>query len=126
MAGVFRLTAIYSHFSISSMRQARGPKNTKESKDMSAVRELRRRITSIKNIAKMTRAMQMVASSKMRKAQERIQHSRPYAEHLRLLVERLTNTIEDTEDASLALLQHRPMRHICLIPVTPDRTLCGA
>ena len=93
---------------------------------MSAVRELRRRITSIKNIAKMTRAMQMVASSKMRRAQERVQHSRPYAEHLRLLVERLANTIEDTEDASLALLQQRPVRHICVIAVTPDRKLCGA
>jgi F-type H+-transporting ATPase subunit gamma len=69
----------------------------------SKVRELRRRITSIKNIAKMTKAMQMVASSKMHRAQERVQYSRPYAEHLRLLVEQLANTIEDTEDASLAL-----------------------
>src|SRR5260370_21220477 len=93
---------------------------------MSAVRELRRRITSIKNIAKMTKAMQMVASSKMRRAQERVQHSRPYAEQLRLLVEQLANTIEDTEEAGLALLQQRPVRHICVIAVTPYRKLCGA
>ncbi|GCE22636.1 ATP synthase F1 subunit gamma [Dictyobacter kobayashii] len=93
---------------------------------MSSVRELRRRIKSIKNIAKMTKAMQMVASSKMRRAQERVQQSQPYAEQLRQLVARLAQTSEDEKITELELLQQRPMRVICMIVITPDRNLCGA
>ena len=66
---------------------------------MPSTREIRRRIRSVKNIAQITKAMQMVASSKMRRAQERVEQSRPYAEQLRALVSRLANvTGEDLGD----------------------------
>ncbi|MEO6891427.1 MAG: F0F1 ATP synthase subunit gamma, partial [Ktedonobacteraceae bacterium] len=53
---------------------------------MPSLRDIRRRTRSVKNIAQITRTMQMVASSRMRRAQERVEQARPYAEHLRELV----------------------------------------
>ena len=58
---------------------------------MPSTREVRRRIRSVKNTAQITKAMQMVASSKMRRAQERVEQSRPYSEQIRALVSRLAN-----------------------------------
>jgi F-type H+-transporting ATPase subunit gamma len=93
---------------------------------MPSTREIRRRIRSVKNIAQITKAMQMVASSKMRRAQERVQQSRPYAEQLRELVSRLARiTGEDIGDES-GLLKQRPVRNIGYVLITPDRGLCGA
>jgi F-type H+-transporting ATPase subunit gamma len=91
---------------------------------MPSTREIRRRIRSTKNMAQITKAMQMVASSKMRRAQERVQQSRPYAEHLRELVSHLANS----QDAGgeIALLQQRPVRNVAFLMLTPDRGLCGA
>ncbi|HLX56065.1 MAG TPA: F0F1 ATP synthase subunit gamma, partial [Ktedonobacteraceae bacterium] len=92
---------------------------------MPSTREIRRRIRSVKNIAQITKAMQMVASSKMRRAQERVQQSRPYAEQLRELVSRLARiTGEDVGET--ALLKQRPVRNIGYVLITPDRGLCGA
>jgi len=93
---------------------------------MASTREIRRRIRSIKNISQITKAMQMVASSKMRRAQERVQESRPYTEQLYGLVSRLAKiTGEDLGEGS-ALLKQRPVRNIGYLMVTPDRGLCGA
>ena len=55
---------------------------------MASTREVRRRIRSVKNTAQITKAMQMVASSKMRRAQERVHQARPYSEQIRALVSR--------------------------------------
>lgn len=93
---------------------------------MPSTREIRQRIKSIKNTAKITRAMQMVASSKMRRAQERVQQSRPYSEQLNGLVSRLARASGIDVGAELALLQQRPVRNIGILLVTPDRGLCGA
>ncbi|MGH2482044.1 MAG: F0F1 ATP synthase subunit gamma, partial [Ktedonobacteraceae bacterium] len=57
---------------------------------MPSTREIKQRIGSIKNISQITKAMQMVASSKMRRAQERVEQSRPYADQLRGMVARLS------------------------------------
>jgi F-type H+-transporting ATPase subunit gamma len=93
---------------------------------MPSTREIRRRIRSVKNMAQVTRTMQMVASSKMRRAQERVEQSRPYAEQLRALVSRLANiTGEDLGD-EVALLKQRPVRNIGYVLITPDRGLSGA
>jgi F-type H+-transporting ATPase subunit gamma len=93
---------------------------------MPSVRELRRRIRSVTNTAKITKAMQMVASSKMRRAQEQVQQSRPYAEQLRALVSRLANAAGEDIGEGVALLRQRPVRNIGLIVMTPDRGLAGA
>ncbi len=93
---------------------------------MPSIREIRRRRNSIKNMAQVTKAMQMVASSKMRRAQERVQQSRPYTEQLRGLVSRLANTRGEDIGQDTALLKRRPVRNIGYVLVTPDKGLCGA
>ena len=93
---------------------------------MPSTREVRRRIRSVKNMAQITKAMQMVASSKMRRAQDRVQEARPYADQIRALVSRLANATGEDLGEGVALLKSRPVRTIGLIVVTPDRGLCGA
>jgi F-type H+-transporting ATPase subunit gamma len=93
---------------------------------MPSTREVRRRIRSVKNMAQITKAMQMVASSKMRRAQERVQDARPYADQIRALVSRLSNATGEDIGEGVALLKKRPVRTIGVIVVTPDRGLCGA
>lgn len=93
---------------------------------MASTREIRRRIRSVKNIAQITKAMQMVASSQMRRAQERVEESRPYAEQLRELVSRLSTAAGDDIGQGAVLMQQRPVHKIGYILITPDRGLCGA
>jgi F-type H+-transporting ATPase subunit gamma len=93
---------------------------------MASTREIRRRIKSVKNTAQITKAMQMVASSKMRRAQERVQQSRPYAEQIRALVSRLANAVGEDIGAGMTLLKQRPIHNIGIVMITPDRGLCGA
>jgi len=93
---------------------------------MPSIREIRERIRSVKNTAKITRAMQMVASSKMRRAQQRVEQSRPYAEQLRALVTRLARAGGEDLGEELALMKQRPVHNIGILLITPDRGLCGA
>jgi len=93
---------------------------------MPSTREVRRRIRSVKNTAQITKAMQMVASSKMRRAQERVEEARPYAEQIRALVSRLANATGEDLGEGVALLRRRPVRNIGIVDITPDRGLCGA
>ena len=96
---------------------------------MPSTREIRQRIRSIKNIAKITKAMQMVAASKMRRAQERVEQSRPYSEQLLELVSRLARISTDDDPdlaGELALLKERPVRNIGIVLISPDRGLSGA
>ncbi len=93
---------------------------------MPSLRDIRRRIRSVKNTAQITKAMQMVASSKMRRAQERVQQARPYAEQIRALVSRLANAAGEDLGEGVALLRTRPIHNIGFVVLTPDRGLCGA
>src|SRR5436305_9814300 len=96
---------------------------------MPSTREVRRRIRSVKNTAKITKAMQMVATRKMRRAQERVEQARPYAEQLRELVSRLARISGDNDPSlanELALLKERPVRNIGIVLISPDRGLSGA
>jgi len=93
---------------------------------MASTREIRRRIRSIKNTAQITKAMQMVASSKMRRAQERVQQARPYAEQIRALVSRLANAAGEDIGEGVELLKQRPVHNIGIVMITPDRGLSGA
>jgi F-type H+-transporting ATPase subunit gamma len=91
---------------------------------MASTREIRRRIQAVKNVAQITRAVQMVASSKMRRAQERVRAGRPYSEQLIKLLSRLAGQAEDLED--LPLMKTRPVHNVAIVVMTPDRGLAGA
>lgn len=93
---------------------------------MPSTREIKRRIGSIKNISQITRAMQMVATSRMRRAQERVEQSRPYADQLRALVSRLARASNEDVGSGAVLMIQRPVRKIGYLLISPDRGLCGA
>ncbi len=95
---------------------------------MPSIREIRQRIRSVKNTAKITKAMQMVASSKMRRSQERVEQARPFAEQIRELVARMAAAASNNDDLGedLALLKQRPVKNIGIVLISPDRGLCGA
>jgi len=91
---------------------------------MATIREIRRRIKSVQNTAKVTKAMEMVAASKMRRAQERTIAARPYAEKMRHVLANLAAQHSSDEEIHPLLVQ-RPVNRIALIHITPDRGLCG-
>ena len=92
---------------------------------MANVRTIRRRIRSVQNTAKVTKAMQMIAASKMRRAQERVLASRPYAEKLQVVLANLAAQRTGDEGPLHPLLEQRPTQRVLLVHVTPDRGLCG-
>ena len=91
---------------------------------MANIRLIRRRIRGIQNIAKITRAMEMIATSKMRRAQERGLAGRPYAEKIRQVIADLA-ALPEAGKTLHPLLQQRPVSKIAVIHITPDRGLCG-
>jgi F-type H+-transporting ATPase subunit gamma len=91
---------------------------------MIPIRVIRRRIRSIKNTAKITKAMEMIAASKMRQAQLRVIAARPYAERMRHVLADLSAQPK-TEERIHPLLQQREVKRIAVIHITPDRGLCG-
>ncbi|MFH1169279.1 MAG: ATP synthase F1 subunit gamma [Chloroflexota bacterium] len=90
---------------------------------MASTRIIRRRIRSIKNIAKITKAMEMIAASKMKKAQERGLAGRPYSEKISQVIADLAALPEVR--LQHPLLQQRPVGRIAVVHITPDRGLCG-
>lgn len=89
---------------------------------MASLRDIRRRIKSVKNTAQITKAMQMVAASKMRKAQEAALNGRPYAE----LLNRVLVSLRDRVDHSLhPLLEQREVNNELVILLSTDKGLCG-
>jgi F-type H+-transporting ATPase subunit gamma len=93
---------------------------------MPTIRQLKRRIQSVKNTAKITNALQMVAASKMRRAQDRASQSKPYAEKMRTVLAGLASQSGGEGEAALhPLLETRPVRNIAVLHITPDRGLCG-
>ncbi|MBK7330400.1 MAG: ATP synthase F1 subunit gamma [Dehalococcoidia bacterium] len=93
---------------------------------MPTIRQLKRRIQSVKNTAKITNALQLVAASKMRRAQDRAGQAKPYAEKLRVVLAGLASQSQGEGDEALhPLLEKRPVRNIAVLHITPDRGLCG-
>ena len=90
---------------------------------MATLRDIRRRIGSVKNTKQITRAMKVVAASRLRRSQERIFNARPYANQMLALLESLAARLEPQQHP---LLARRPERNILLVVVTADRGLCGA
>ncbi len=94
---------------------------------MATPREIRRRIKSVKNISQITRAMQMVAASKMRRAQHHVLATRPYADRLSAMIGDLASVAGWSElERQFPLLAKRPVRRTQVILVTPDKGLAGA
>ncbi|HWV36482.1 MAG TPA: ATP synthase F1 subunit gamma [Thermomicrobiales bacterium] len=95
---------------------------------MPSPREIRRRVRSVKNMSQITRALEMVAASKMRRAQERVTRSRPYSERLREVLGDLASMPMDAEQlrAFPLLAERSEIKKTALILVTPDRGLSGA
>jgi len=89
---------------------------------MAGAKEIRTQIKSIGNTQKITKAMQMVAASKMRKAQERMRASRPYAEKIRTVVSHMGKAHPEYKHPYLI---QREARRVGLIVISTDRGLCG-
>lgn len=89
---------------------------------MAGAKEIRTKIGSIKNTQKITRAMEMVAASKMRKAQERMHHARPYAAKIRKVISHLARSHSEYRHP---FLNERDIKNVGLIVVSSDRGLCG-
>lgn len=90
---------------------------------MASIRDIRRRIRSVKGTAQITKAMQMVASSKMRKAQQAAVNGRPFAT---LANEVMAHAAADTGDFTHPLIEVRPVHKRGVILVSTDKGLCGA
>ncbi len=89
---------------------------------MPGTKEIRAKIASIKNTQKITKAMQMVATSKMRRAQERMRAARPYAEKMRSVIGNLSQANPDYRHS---FLEEREPKAVGLIVVSTDRGLAG-
>jgi len=89
---------------------------------MAGAKEIRTKIKSIKNTQKITRAMEMVAASKMRRAQERMQASRPYAERIHEVISHLA---KGNPEYHHMYLKQREVKRVGFIVVSTDRGLCG-
>jgi len=89
---------------------------------MSGEKEIRTKISSIKNTQKITNAMEMVAASKMRKAQDRMEASKPYATHIRGVINHLA---QGNSEYRHNYLDDREVKRVGYIIVSSDRGLCG-
>jgi F-type H+-transporting ATPase subunit gamma len=93
---------------------------------MPSERELRTRIRSVRNVSQITRAMEMVAASKMRRAQQRVAQSRPYSERLRAMLADVASLAGEEAAQQYPLLRKRPIRRAEVILITGDRGLAGS
>ncbi len=91
---------------------------------MASIRLIRRRIRGVQNISKITRAMEMIATSKLRRAQERGLAGRPYADKIHQVIADLA-ALSRPDSVLHPLLQRRTVNKIAVVHITPDRGLCG-
>lgn len=90
---------------------------------MATLKEIRLRIATTKNMQKITKAMKMVSAAKLRKAQEKIISTRPYANKLNELFH---HVISVSEDKNNPLLEEREINTVLVVVITSDRGLCGS
>jgi F-type H+-transporting ATPase subunit gamma len=90
---------------------------------MPSLKDIRGRIGSVRNIAQITRAMEMVAASRMKRAQDAILAARPYSDELRDALSRVAAVVEEEVDP---LLAKRPVHRVALVMITTDRGLAGS
>src|SRR2546423_15584892 len=92
---------------------------------MPSQKDIKSRISSVKNIRKITRAMEMVAAARLRRAEQRIEQLRPYAEAIRKMTRRATEAAENIPRLPL-LQEHDSVDRVGFLLVTGDRGLAGA
>ena len=92
---------------------------------MASLKELQNRIKSVKNTQKITKAMQMVAAAKLRKAQEAAEKSRPYADRIGGVISNLAASMTGAGDAPELLVGNGKTDTVLLVVATADRGLCG-
>ena len=90
---------------------------------MAVGKEILTKIRSVQNTQKITKAMQMVSTSKMRKTQERMRLARPYANKVRLVMSHLAQT--QTDHGIKLLTEHKNSNRVGFILITTDKGLCG-
>ena len=90
---------------------------------MAGAKEIRGKIASIKNTRKITKALEMVAASKIRKAQDRMRAARPYAEKIRKIIGHLR---EVNLDYKHPFTLERPVKSVGIVVISTDRGLCGS
>ena len=94
---------------------------------MPSLIDLRRRIRSVKNTQQITKAMKGVSAAKLRRAQDRVLASRPYAQIIRRMLVNVAQAAAEHQDGdSVSLLARRPEKKIQLLVITADRGLAGA
>lgn len=91
---------------------------------MPSLKEVRTRIRSVKSTQQITKAMKMVAASKLRRAQDAILQLRPFSEKLSEILHNVIKSLESDADNPYA--EEREIRKVLLVPVTSDKGLCGA
>ncbi len=92
---------------------------------MPSVRDIRRRIRSVDNTAKVTNAMSLIAASKMRRAQNSVLEGRPYSLKIQEVIAHLAAQPMDDESSAQPLLAVRPVEKTTVLMISPDRGLCG-
>src|SRR4051794_27383575 len=92
---------------------------------MASQRDVKNRISSVKNIEKITRAMEMVAAARLRRAEQRIQALRPYASAIRRMTRQAAEAAENIPNLPV-LEEHENVSTVGLLLVTGDRGLAGA
>jgi F-type H+-transporting ATPase subunit gamma len=91
---------------------------------MPGTKEIRVKIRSVQNTRKITKAMEMVAASKMRKAQDRMRHARPYGEKIRNVAAHISHA--NPEYRHPYLVDRDTVKRVGMIVITTDKGLCGA
>jgi F-type H+-transporting ATPase subunit gamma len=92
---------------------------------MASQKDVKNRISSVKNIQKITRAMEMVAAARLRRAEQRIEALRPYARAVRRMTARTVEAVENIPNMPL-LEEHDEVKRVGLLLITGDRGLAGA
>jgi F-type H+-transporting ATPase subunit gamma len=90
---------------------------------MATLRDLRRRIKSVQGTQQITKAMQMVAAARLRRAQDKVESSRPYASKMQAMLDNLTRASASLDHP---LFEKREVKRVGIVVVTSDRGLCGS
>jgi F-type H+-transporting ATPase subunit gamma len=93
---------------------------------MPSLIDLRRRVRAVKNTQQITKAMKMVAASRLRRAQERMMNARPFAGHMQRVLRGLAARVDPSAHPLLTVRERRPESRTLVIVVTADKGLCGS
>ncbi len=93
---------------------------------MPAQRDIKRRIVSVRNTRKITKAMEMVAAARLRRAQQRIESARPYALNMMEFIAGLVRYLQVDVGSYPLLKEHEKVRRVAVVALTADRGMCGA